>query len=129
MTFGLRTDGSLRVIVTMQVEDYLYGVVPYEMSDTFPLEALKAQAVTARTYVMQRTVQNADKDYDVSDTTDDQVFKGLDARFELRSRRWTRRAGWWGCITANTPNASIPLPTVGRRRWRRTCGAMAITAI
>ena len=83
LTFGLRTDGSLRVIVTMQVEDYLYGVVPYEMSDTFPLEALKAQAVTARTYVMQRTVQNADKDYDVSDTTDDQVFKGLDARFEL----------------------------------------------
>jgi len=36
----------------MSVEDYLLGVVPYEMSDSFPLEALKAQAVCARTYAL-----------------------------------------------------------------------------
>ena len=83
LTFSLRTDGCIRVIVKMQIEDYLYGVVPYEMSDTFPLEALKAQAVTARTYAMQRAQRRAGQDYDVCDTTDDQVFKGLDTRFEL----------------------------------------------
>lgn len=83
LSFSIRTDGCIRVIVTMNIEDYLYGVVPYEMSDTFPLEALKAQAVTARTYAMQRAQRRAAQDYDVCDTTDDQVFKGLDARFEL----------------------------------------------
>ena len=83
LVFSLRQDGCLRVIVNMQIEDYLYGVVPYEMSDTFPLEALKAQAVTARTYAMQRAARRTAQDYDVCDTTDDQVFKGLDARFEL----------------------------------------------
>ncbi|MCL1964811.1 MAG: SpoIID/LytB domain-containing protein [Firmicutes bacterium] len=81
MTLGAR-GGSLRAIVSMNMEDYLYGVVPYEMSDTFPLEALKAQAVAARTYAMQRKERNADQEYDLVDTTNDQVFKGLDSRFE-----------------------------------------------
>jgi stage II sporulation protein D len=31
-------------VLTLDIEDYLYGVVPYEMSDSFPVEALKAQA-------------------------------------------------------------------------------------
>ena len=47
-------NGALRLILTTDVEEYLCGVVAYEMSDSFPLEALKAQAVAARTYVMQR---------------------------------------------------------------------------
>lgn len=80
LSFGV-SGGSLRVIVALDIEEYLYGVVPYEMSDTFPLEALKAQAVAARTYAMQRKTRNQDLDYDVVDTTNDQVFKGLDARF------------------------------------------------
>lgn len=82
LTFSA-SGGRLRVILTIQIKDYLYGVVPYEMSDTFPLEALKAQAVAARTYAMQRKARNADQDYDVTDTADDQVFKGLDARYTL----------------------------------------------
>ena len=40
---------AIRPILTINVEDYLLGVVPFEMGDSFPLEALKAQAVTART--------------------------------------------------------------------------------
>ena len=69
------TEG-LRAVLKLPVEDYLYGVVAYEMSDSFPLEALKAQAVAARTYAMQRKQQSGDRDYDVADTTADQVFKG-----------------------------------------------------
>lgn len=81
VSFSARS-GSIRVIVTVNIEDYLYGVVPYEMSDTFPLEALKAQAVAARTYAMQRRTRNITEEYDVVDTANDQVYKGLDTRFE-----------------------------------------------
>lgn len=41
-------------VVRMQLEDYLVGVVAAEMPAEFPLEALKAQAVAARTYVVKR---------------------------------------------------------------------------
>ena len=74
-------DGGLQSILTLHIEDYLLGVVAYEMSDSFPLEALKAQAVAARTYAMGRKWNAAGRDYDVVDTTQDQVFKGLDARY------------------------------------------------
>ena len=69
---------TLRSLLTLPVEDYLYGVVGYEMSDSFPIEALKAQAVAARTYALQRKWQSGGRDYDVVDTTADQVFKGYD---------------------------------------------------
>ena len=69
-------NGALRPILTISVEDYLLGVVPYEMSNSFPLEALKAQAVCARTYALAQV--NTSSDYDVVDTTNDQVFKGVD---------------------------------------------------
>ena len=71
-------NGALRLILTTDVEEYLYGVVAYEMSDSFPLEALKAQAVAARTYAMQRRYAAGSRDWDVTDTTADQVFKGFD---------------------------------------------------
>ena len=72
---------GIRCVLTLPVEDYLYGVVAYEMSDSFPLEALKAQAVAARTYAMKRKARSGARDYDVVDTTDDQVFKGYDPRY------------------------------------------------
>ncbi len=74
-------DGVLRVIVVMDIEEYLYGVVPYEMSDSFPIEALKAQAVAARTYALKRRADRGGRDYDVVDTTADQVFMGFDPAY------------------------------------------------
>lgn len=72
---------SLRSVLTIPVEDYLYGVVGYEMSDSFPLEALKAQAVAARTYALGRKALAKKRDYDVVDTTADQVYKGYDPEY------------------------------------------------
>ncbi|HML47928.1 MAG TPA: SpoIID/LytB domain-containing protein, partial [Clostridia bacterium] len=69
-------DGVPYVICHVFVEDYLYGVVPYEMSNTFPLEALKAQAVTARTYALRRMASASGNYYDLRDTTSDQVYRG-----------------------------------------------------
>ena len=47
-------DGALYPVCTMPVEEYLLGVVPYEMSEYFPLEALKVQAIAARTYALRK---------------------------------------------------------------------------
>ena len=67
-------DGRIMPILHIHVEDYLLGVVPFEMGDSFPLEALKAQAIAARTYALHK--QGAHDAYDVEDTTNDQAYKG-----------------------------------------------------
>lgn len=69
------SDDVIRPVLHIFVEDYLLGVVPYEMGDSFPLEALKAQAIAARTYALQRS-GDMQKDYDVEDTTNDQAYRG-----------------------------------------------------
>lgn len=84
-------NGTLVPILTLSVEDYLLGVVPYEMSDSFPLEALKAQAVCARTYALSHL--NSSRAYDVVDTTNDQVFKGVDASTANAARAVRETAG------------------------------------
>ncbi|MBQ4434663.1 MAG: SpoIID/LytB domain-containing protein [Clostridia bacterium] len=68
-------DGQLRMILSVPLEEYLLGVLPWEMSAGFPLEALKAQAVAARTYALTR--RDASRDYDVYDNTNDQVYAGI----------------------------------------------------
>ena len=73
---------GLRAVLTLPVEEYLPGVVAYEMSDSFPLEALKAQAVAARTYALGRKRAAGRRDYDLVDTTADQVYKGTDPEYE-----------------------------------------------
>lgn len=70
-------DGGMQLVLHAPVEEYLLGVVPYEMSDTFPLEALKAQAIAARTYALKRAGSNAL--YDVEDNTNDQAYYGVKA--------------------------------------------------
>lgn len=67
-------DDEIRAILHIYIEDYLLGVVPYEMGDSFPLEALKAQAIAARTYALKRS--GSQEDYDVEDTTNDQAYRG-----------------------------------------------------
>ena len=84
-------DGALYPVCTMPVEEYLLGVVPYEMSEYFPVEALKAQAVCARTYALNRIGSNPD--YDVVDTTNDQVFKGVNHSYVNAKRAVEETAG------------------------------------
>lgn len=67
--------GNVQVIVHVYMEDYMLGVLPYEMDNSFPLEALKAQAVAARTYALKKMSAQA-ATYDVVDTTSDQVYNG-----------------------------------------------------
>ena len=73
--------GYIRVINTLPVEHYLYGVVPYEMSNTFPMEALKAQAVCARGYAVANCSKFRLREYDILDTSADQVYHGYASRY------------------------------------------------
>ena len=61
-------------IVLVPFEEYIMGVLAGEMPVSFELEALKAQAVAARSYVMKQMYYNRDKDYDVVDTVTNQVY-------------------------------------------------------
>lgn len=74
LTFTVQ-DGQLMPVLALTIEEYLLGVVPYEMSNSFPLEALKAQAICARTYAMAHL--DASSAYDMVDTTANQVFLGI----------------------------------------------------
>jgi SpoIID/LytB domain protein len=67
---------KLYTIAYIFIEDYLYGVLPYEMGSSAPGEALKAQAVTARTYTLRAMASAGSRLYDVVDTTSDQVYSG-----------------------------------------------------
>lgn len=60
-------------IVKLNLEDYVIGVLAGEMPISFEEEALKAQAVVARTYALRRVLYN-NSDYDVVDTTKNQVY-------------------------------------------------------
>ena len=84
-------DGAIRPVMTLPLESYLLGVVPYEMSDSFPLEALKVQAVCARTYALSK--MNGSGDYDVVDNTNDQVFRGTPDKCENTARAVEETAG------------------------------------
>ncbi|HWJ02885.1 MAG TPA: SpoIID/LytB domain-containing protein [Verrucomicrobiae bacterium] len=68
--------GKLRVVNELGIEDYLYGVVPKEMSESWPREALKAQAVAARTYVAANVGRYGAYGFDL---TDDQYCQAYGA--------------------------------------------------
>nr|WP_320131473.1 SpoIID/LytB domain-containing protein [uncultured Holophaga sp.] len=77
--------GRLTVVDTVELESYLRGVVPRELGPgIYPaLEALKAQAVAARTYAWSNRGKRAKDGFDMTDTVADQVYGGMDAEQKL----------------------------------------------
>lgn len=73
------SSGYIQVVNIVPLAHYLYGVVGYEMSNTFPIEALKAQAIAAKGYVLSMLGQYSD--YDIGDTSSDQVYKGYNSSY------------------------------------------------
>lgn len=70
---------KIMAVNTLPIETYLRGVVPKESIYTWPIEALKAQAVAARTYAYYHLLTSRRKHYDVDDTARFQVFAGISA--------------------------------------------------
>ncbi|MFQ3549012.1 MAG: SpoIID/LytB domain-containing protein [Armatimonadota bacterium] len=72
-------NGKLRVVNIIDLENYLCGVVPCEMPSHWHMEALKAQAVAARTYAIRNKLKFSEYGYNVCDTVMSQVYKGVDS--------------------------------------------------
>ena len=69
--------GNMTVVNILDLEDYVKGVVPHEMSDSWPLEALKAQAVAARSYTVSLGTKHSGSHFDICDGTHCQAYSGL----------------------------------------------------
>lgn len=67
---------GLLVINEVDLEHYLEGVVPAEMSPDWEFEALKVQAVISRTYALYQMHENAGREYDLVSTVLSQVYQG-----------------------------------------------------
>jgi stage II sporulation protein D len=74
---GEFVNASEGVVSTVPLEQYLYSVISREMPHSWPDRALQAQAIIARTYVLQRS--NPRRDYDLVPSEADQVYTGVDA--------------------------------------------------
>lgn len=74
----LNKDNEIIVINHVSTENYLYGVVPKEMSPSFHIEALKAQAVAARSFAISNTNKHSANGFNLCDTTHCQVYSGYD---------------------------------------------------
>ena len=68
------SSGSIQTVLRAYIEDYVVGVVACEMGNSFPTEALKAQAIAARTYALM--VKKSSGSYDLVDNTSAQAFRG-----------------------------------------------------
>ena len=71
----IRVLKSDNTVENIELEEYLIGVVSAEMPASFEKEALKAQAVAARTYALKKISESASLSYDVTDNTNTQVYQ------------------------------------------------------
>ena len=76
----LQEDG-ITAINHVDLEQYLYSVVGAEAVSSWPIEALKAQAVAARSYALYKQSRESNGIYDVDTTVGTQVYKGLDSEY------------------------------------------------
>lgn len=74
----LNTNNVFTLVNILPINEYLFGVVSAEMPASWDMEALKAQAVVARSYVMFNEKHNAHEDYTVCDTTYCQYYAGVE---------------------------------------------------
>ncbi len=95
MLVYLNDRGSLNLINELPVEDYLRGVVPSEMGPELynQLEALKAQAVAARTYTLRNMGEFAREGYDICATPRCQVYGGMQIEHPLSDQAIAETAG------------------------------------
>ncbi len=79
--------GSLQIINdSLTMQQYLYGLA--EVPSSWPTEALKAQALAARTYAFKRVQSPRSATYDILSTTSDQVYAGYEKQAGASGDRW-----------------------------------------
>ncbi len=99
------TGGNLNVVNVVDLESYVKGVLPHEMGGDWPLAALEAQAVCARTFACRTTKHLASYGFDVCASTDCQVYEGVGDATESTDRAVENTAGecvWYDGELAET---------------------------
>ena len=81
-----KEQGKLNVINIIGIEEYLYGVLKKEISPSWPAEALKAQAVAARTFAIFNMNKYIDKGYNICASTNSQAYGGVNHEDPLTNR-------------------------------------------
>jgi len=111
--------GRINVVNSLPLEQYLRGVVPLELSPgSFPqLEALKAQAVAARSYALSHFGRYNLEGFDLSDDTRSQVYGGLSAEHPLTNRAVEETRGMVAVYT-DTQGRAVPIQAL----YTSTCG-------
>jgi len=107
------THGTVTVVNVIGLEDYVRGVVPNELS--YPaLEALKAQAIAARTYAVKNRGQFASEGFDLLPTTRSQVYRGLSSETSLTTRAVDETRGMIATYNGEPINALYTSTCGGR---------------
>jgi stage II sporulation protein D len=143
--------GKLRAVNEVDIEPYLYGVVPVEVPASWPFEALKSQAIAARTYALYQSEHRRHWGHDLVDKAGDQVYKGMRCE-QARSTQavdatrgmllvhrrqpilamFTSNTGWHSDSVGHIFGTSLPYlvgvpdpysPTQPMGKWRRTYSA------
>ncbi len=78
--------GGVTAVNIVDMENYLYGVVPSEMSASWPASALQSQAVAARSYAVASLNKHLSRGYDVCDTDECQVYTGAGSESALSNK-------------------------------------------
>jgi stage II sporulation protein D len=102
------------VVNTVDMEKYLAGLINREMSPSWPIEAMKAQAVASRSYAYFQMRANSGKDYDLESTTQDQVYEGAASETAKSNRAAEETRG----ITLSFGNEVI------KAYYHANCGGM-----
>lgn len=79
-------NNNIHVVNHVELEDYLKGVVPKELSASYPLDALKAQAICSRSFAIKNINKLKKNGYNLDDTTRCQVYKGKTAEEERSNK-------------------------------------------
>lgn len=72
--FSINSSGHVRMVNVVPTAHYLYGIVPYEMSDSWCIDALMTQAIAAKSYALGFSY--AGSDYDITDSPNFQSYRG-----------------------------------------------------
>ncbi len=84
---------KLLAINYVNLEEYLLSVVGSEMSAAAPMEALKAQAVAARSYALVHTFRNANEQFDLGNDERHQAYKGIATEYNTTHQAVGKTSG------------------------------------
>ncbi len=85
--------GTIRVVNVVGLEDYVRGVVPAEMPDAYPQEALKAQAICVRGYALASLGRHSGQGFDLCDSGHCQGYLGVASNKPAAARAAAETAG------------------------------------